>query len=314
MVVSKHTAAATDTFRSLQPARRAVRRILPTIMGQHSTATLAAVAGAAAGAAVLLQRWLAARALKPSSREPTCDFVMMGVNGFIGAKMLDAVREAKYDVVVVPKEIRLHQRETLHAFLAANRPRHGVICCSGTRGNPNIDWCDSHPVETIDANITGQLNVATICWELELHCALVGTAFVYQGIDGKIYTEEDAPDSQLPKAYIKLRIALEQVRLPASRGDSGAARPVPRACHACTQMHAKRAEVLSTRTPHKLRAAHGAAAIHPCAALRSSRVLPSTPILTERRALRVSAGAAHPPAPLPPCAGSRSCLRTIPTC
>lgn len=73
------------------------------------------------------------------------------------------------------------------------------------------DWCDTHPVETIDANITGQLNVATACNELGVHCALVGTGFVYAGKEGKLYTEEDAPDSGLPKAYIKLRIVLEQV-------------------------------------------------------------------------------------------------------
>ena len=74
------------------------------------------------------------------------------------------------------------------------------------------DWCDTHPVETIDANITGQLNVATACNELGVHCALIGTGFVYAGKEGKLYTEEDAPDSGLPKAYIKLRIVLEQVR------------------------------------------------------------------------------------------------------
>jgi 3,5-epimerase/4-reductase len=138
-----------------------------------------------------------------------CDFVLMGESGFIGSKMLEAVR-SKFSVAVVPG-IRLHQRTELRAFFEAQRPRHGVICCSGTRGNPNIDWCDTHPVETIDANITGQLNIATICKELDLHCALIGTGFVYAGRDGKVYTEEDPPDSELPKAYIKMRIALEQL-------------------------------------------------------------------------------------------------------
>mmetsp|Transcript_55647 Transcript_55647/g.153051 ORF Transcript_55647/g.153051 Transcript_55647/m.153051 type:complete len:290 (+) Transcript_55647:151-1020(+) len=142
-----------------------------------------------------------------------CDFVLMGATGFIGSKMLEAVAP-KYSVVVVPGNLRLHERTRLHAFLNTHRPRHGVICCSGTRGSPNIDWCDMHPAETVEANVTGQLNVVIACRALGLHCVLIGTGFVYAGLEGKVYTEEDPPDSQLPKTYIKLRILLERLLLP----------------------------------------------------------------------------------------------------
>ena len=111
-------------------------------MSQHGTAALVVSAGAGASLAVLLyrayQHWRDAR---PPATDPTCDFVLMGVRGFIGSKMLEAVTAANYKVTVVPNTIRLHERETLKKFLAHNRPRHGVICCSGTRGIPNIGAC-----------------------------------------------------------------------------------------------------------------------------------------------------------------------------
>lgn len=142
--------------------------------------------------------------------DTSCDIVLMGASGFIGSKMLAAIKDS-CAVTVVPRELRLHQRCELHDFLSENKPRLGVVCCAGTRGQPNIDWCDEHPVESIDANIIGQLNVATICSALGLHCALIGTGFVYAGSDGKQYSESDPPDNELPKTYIKLRIQLEQL-------------------------------------------------------------------------------------------------------
>ena len=168
--------------------------------------------GATFASAVALYQWHKARSRERTRKagEPTCDFVLMGHSGFIGAKMLDAIRK-EYHVVVVPSTLRLQQPAELRAFLGVHRPCHGVVCCSGTRGIPNIDWCDENPIATIDVNICGQLNVATLCAELDLHCALVGTGFVYAGKDGKAYTEEDVPDSTMPKTYIKLRIVLEQL-------------------------------------------------------------------------------------------------------
>ena len=48
---------------------------------------------------------------------PTCDFVLMGESGFIGSKMLEAIKP-DYNVVLVPG-IRLHQRTELRAFIEA---------------------------------------------------------------------------------------------------------------------------------------------------------------------------------------------------
>ena len=105
------------------------------------------------------------------------DFVLMGPSGFLGAAILRSLESSNYSVHAT--RIRLKDRLGLEALLDKAKPKLGVICAAGERGRPNITWCDSHPVETVDANITGQLSVAAACYERGLHVILVGTGALY---------------------------------------------------------------------------------------------------------------------------------------
>lgn len=110
------------------------------------------------------------------------DFVLLGATGFIGSHILAALEAQELRVSVPPRSLRLQQRDALKEYLEANHPTVGVICAAGSRGSPNIDWCLANPAETVDINLTGQLNVAGVCFELKLHCTLIGSGLVYPGL------------------------------------------------------------------------------------------------------------------------------------
>ncbi len=94
---------------------------------------------------------------KRRGKKKMCDFVLFGGKGFIGGEILKALEAQNYKVQIAPSALRLeNSREEIKQYLKAQFPiSHGVIVAAGCRGNPNIDWCKTHPVETIDANIVG---------------------------------------------------------------------------------------------------------------------------------------------------------------
>ena len=103
-------------------------------------------------------------------------------------------------------------RQCIEALLDEIKPKLGVICAAGERGRPNIAWCDSHPVETVDANITGQLSVAAACHERGLHVILVGTGALYVTSEKKRkFSESDPPNGGSPGVYTALRQKMEEL-------------------------------------------------------------------------------------------------------
>ena len=136
------------------------------------------------------------------------DFILLGATGFLGASILRNL-EAKH--VVHTSRLRLKDRLGLEALLDEQKPKLGVICAAGERGRPNIAWCDSHPVETVDANITGQLSVAAACHERGLHLILLGTGALYLASGKRKFSETDAPNGGSPGVYTALRQKMEEL-------------------------------------------------------------------------------------------------------
>ena len=136
------------------------------------------------------------------------DFILLGATGFLGASILRNL-EAKHSVCT--SRLRLKDRLGLEALLDEQKPRLGVICAAGERGRPNIAWCDAHPVETVDANITGQLSVAAACHERGLHLILLGTGALYLADGKRKFSEVDPPNGGSPGVYTALRQKMEEL-------------------------------------------------------------------------------------------------------
>ena len=146
-------------------------------------------------------------AMAASTSQP--DFVLLGATGFLGASIL---RKLERTHVVCTSRLRLKDRLGLEALLDEQKPKLGVICAAGERGRPNIAWCDAHPVETLDANITGQLSVAAACHERGLHLILLGTGALYLASEKKRkFSEADPPNGGSPGVYTALRQKMEEL-------------------------------------------------------------------------------------------------------
>jgi UDP-glucose 4,6-dehydratase len=57
---------------------------------------------------------------------------------------------------------QLENHAQLEADITYAKPSH-VFNAAGVTGRPNVDWCESHKVETIRANVVGILTLADVC-------------------------------------------------------------------------------------------------------------------------------------------------------
>jgi hypothetical protein len=62
---------------------------------------------------------------------------------------------------------RLEKRAQLEAYITSAKPSH-VFNAAGVTSRPNVDWCESHKVETIRANVVGTLTLANVCKQSNL--------------------------------------------------------------------------------------------------------------------------------------------------
>lgn len=142
---------------------------------------------------------------------PAPEFILMGPNGFLGSHILRALEAVGHRVV--SSRVRLQDRLGIEKLLDDEPPSIGVICAAGERGRPNISWCESHPVETVDANVTGQLNVAAACYARGLHATFLGTGALYSADErplGHRFKEEEPPNATT-SVYSALRQKLEEL-------------------------------------------------------------------------------------------------------
>ncbi len=76
--------------------------------------------------------------------------------GFLGTRLAATLPGAVLDGANIadPAAVR--------SALAAHRP-DAVINAAGKTGRPNVDWCETHQIETWRANVVGPLTVAEAC-------------------------------------------------------------------------------------------------------------------------------------------------------
>jgi 3,5-epimerase/4-reductase len=56
-----------------------------------------------------------------------------------------------------------------------------LINCIGKTGRPNVDWCESHKEETMNANVTLPLLLADYCSKNKIHLIQIGSGCIYFG-------------------------------------------------------------------------------------------------------------------------------------
>jgi nucleoside-diphosphate-sugar epimerase len=141
------------------------------------------------------------------------EFAVMGANGMIGSAFVRYLESKGHTWYWIRS--RLHQHEAIRNELQTIRPTVSVIIAAGVGTRPNTKWCEDHRMETVDANVTGQLAIARICQELNVHLTLIGTSGFYHYDDahplgGNGFVEEDAPNHGC-NFYYQMRVYLEKL-------------------------------------------------------------------------------------------------------
>ncbi|KAH8427413.1 uncharacterized protein LDX57_005128 [Aspergillus melleus] len=102
-------------------------------------------------------------------------FLMFG-NGWIANQIKEVlVSQGK---IIIMSQARTESREQILSELIKHKPSR-VLNCAGTRGTPNVDWCEQHKIETVRSNILGTLNVVDACHQLDIHVTHIGSACIY---------------------------------------------------------------------------------------------------------------------------------------
>lgn len=135
--------------------------------------------------------------IKNLVRNPDLKFLVYGRTGWLGG-LLGKLCE-KQGIAYEYGSGRLENRSSLEADIAAVKPTH-VFNAAGVTGRPNVDWCESHKVETIRANVVGTLTLADVCKQNSLVLINYATGCIFEYDEkhplgsGIGFKEEDTPN------------------------------------------------------------------------------------------------------------------------
>jgi len=132
--------------------------------------------------------------------------LLFGSSGFIGSQLKAALKAKDYQVADPRIEIR--NFDEVRKTIEEVAPDY-IINATGMTGKPNVDWCESHPMETYTVNVCGSINIAAVALEKNIKVAQLSSGCVYTGDNnGKGFSEEDAPNF-FGSIYSRSRIACE---------------------------------------------------------------------------------------------------------
>ncbi|KAL2348090.1 hypothetical protein Fmac_002090 [Flemingia macrophylla] len=104
-------------------------------------------------------------------------FLIYGRSGWIGGILGKLCEERGIDYEYGSG--RLENRLSLEADITAVKPTH-VFNAAGVTGRPNVDWCESHKVDTIRTNVVGTLTLADVCCQRRLILINYATGCIFE--------------------------------------------------------------------------------------------------------------------------------------
>ncbi|XP_068635808.1 bifunctional dTDP-4-dehydrorhamnose 3,5-epimerase/dTDP-4-dehydrorhamnose reductase isoform X2 [Aristolochia californica] len=145
--------------------------------------------------------------------ETPLKFLIYGRTGWIGGLLGDICKNQNIDFSY--GQGRLENRSQLEADIASVKPTH-VFNAAGVTGRPNVDWCESHKVETIRTNVAGTLTLADVCRDKGLVLINYATGCIFEYDDGHPlgsgvgFKEEDTPNF-VGSFYSKTKAMIEEL-------------------------------------------------------------------------------------------------------
>lgn len=103
--------------------------------------------------------------------------VFGGKTGWIGQQIVALLKNEGH--LVYPAESRLENRDDVEREILSIHPDY-IINCAGVTGVPNVDWCETHPQDTLRSNIIGALNLVDVAYLHEIPVTNFGTGCIYE--------------------------------------------------------------------------------------------------------------------------------------
>ena len=124
---------------------------------------------------------------------------IVGASGQLGSALVEAL--ASRDVLAPPHaELPIEDRERLAGFLARERP-DVLINCSAFH---HVDTCEREPERAFAINALAVDRAAEACAAAEVAFVTISTDYVFDGVLGRAYREDDAPNPQTAYGASKL--------------------------------------------------------------------------------------------------------------
>lgn len=137
--------------------------------------------------------------------------IIIGASGLVGSYLWKTGKQGGWDLVgtyhkfaqpeLVP--LKLTESEAVRALLLKTKPE--VIFLPAFLSN--VDYCEQHPEETYQINVTGCLNVIKTAQELDSKLVFYSSDYVFDGESGP-YRETDKPNPIC--VYGKQKLEVEQ--------------------------------------------------------------------------------------------------------
>ncbi len=110
-------------------------------------------------------------------------------NGFLGKKCAAAWPEA------ILSDKLLYTVKDVEDLLDEHKP-DSVLNAAGVVGKPNVDWCETHQLETVAGNTTLPIMIAEACQKKGVYMLHMGTGCIFYGYssDPKGWKEDDHPN------------------------------------------------------------------------------------------------------------------------
>ncbi|KAG9453206.1 hypothetical protein H6P81_006110 [Aristolochia fimbriata] len=148
-----------------------------------------------------------------NGEEASLKFLIYGRTGWIGGLLGHLCK--KQGIQFAYGQGRLEERSQLEADIDSVSPTH-VFNAAGVTGRPNVDWCESHKVETVRTNVAGTLTLADVCRDRKIVLInyATGCIFEYDGAhplgSGVGFKEEDSPNF-VGSFYSKTKAMVEEL-------------------------------------------------------------------------------------------------------
>jgi dTDP-4-dehydrorhamnose reductase len=165
-------------------------------------------------------------------------FLIYGRTGWIGGLLgnLCAEQGISYEYGAG----RLENRAQIQEDIDRVKPTH-VFNAAGVTGRPNVDWCESHKVETIRANVVGTLTLADVCKQNNLLLVNYATGCIFEYDEahplgsGIGFKEEDTPNF-FGSYYSRTKAMVSWSILPSSGSKLRVQFYVNRCCRHCVDL------------------------------------------------------------------------------